>query len=126
RREDAGTLIAVNVSGNVITIEHQTDSALDFLSPPGLMVVNILGLPAGDYTIVSKEFSSGGFDSGGYLYPDQTTSFSIEEAPPTQQVDALYLPDIKHYFITASEQEKEEIRDYTIPVDAGFNAWPAD
>lgn len=126
RREDAGTLIAVNVSGNVITIEHQTDAALDSLSPPGVMVVNLPGLPAGNYTVVSKEFSSGGFDSGGYLYPDQTTSFSIKEAPPTLQVYALYLPDIKHYFITASEQEKEEIRDYAIPVDVGFNAWSAD
>lgn len=126
RREDAGTLIAINVSGNVITIEHQTDAGADFIPPGGLMTVNIPGLPAGDYTVVSKEFSSGGFDSGGYLYPDQTTSFSIDEAPPTQQVYALYLPDSKRYFITASEQEKEEIRGYAVPVDVGFNAWPAD
>src|SRR5690606_14506601 len=81
--------------------------------------------PAGDYTVQNKEFASGGYDSGGYLYPDLPTSISIAEAPPTQQVYALYLPEIKHYFITASEAEKEGIRNYTIPVDVGFNAWSA-
>jgi serine protease len=125
RREDAGTLIAVNVAGNVITIEHQTDHAAEFIPPGGMMVVNFPGLPAGDYTVQNKEFASGGFDSGGYLYPDLPTTINIAEAPPTQQVYALYLPEIKHYFITASEVEKEGIKNYTIPVDAGFNAWSA-
>lgn len=126
RREDSGTLIAVTVAGSVITIEHQTDAAVDFIPPGGLMVVQIPGLPAGDYTVENKEFASGGYDAGAYLYPDLPSSISIAEATPTQQVYALYLPDIKHYFITASEAEQDEIRDYTIPVDAGFNAWTAD
>lgn len=125
RREEPGTLIAVNVAGSIITIEHQADY-IPFIPPGGLMVVTIPGLPAGDYTVENREFVSGDYDAGGYLYPDLSSSISIAEAPPTQQVHALYLPDIKHYFITASEEEKEEIRSYTIPVDAGFNAWPAD
>lgn len=125
RREDAGTLIAVNVVGNVITIEHQTDAAADFIPPGGLMVVNFSGLPAGEYTVQNKEFASGGYGPGGYLYPDLPATISIAEAPPIQQVYALYLPDTKHYFITASDVEKELIKDFTIPVDVGFNAWAA-
>lgn len=125
RREDAGSLIAVNVAGSVITIEHQTDAGADFIPPLGLMVVNLPGLPAGEYTLENKEFASGGYDSAAYLYPDVPTTVVIEAAPPTQQVYALYLPDIKHYFITASDVEKELIKDFTIPVDVGFNAWAA-
>lgn len=125
RREDVGTLIAVNVAGSVITVEHQTDAGVDSIPPLGLMVVNLPGLPAGEYTVENKEFASGGYDSGAYLYPSQPTTVVVEEAPPTQQVYALYLPEIKHYFITASEVEKEGIRSYTIPVDVGFNAWSA-
>lgn len=126
RREDPGTLIAVNVAGGVITVEHQTDESLDSMSPAGLMVVTIPGLPAGNYRVENKEFSSGGYDVGAYLYPDLPTGISIEEAPPVQQVYALYLPKIKRYFITASEEEKEQMRYDSIPVDAGFNVWPAD
>src|SRR5690606_14692832 len=125
RREDAGSLIAVNVAGSVITIEHQTDAGVDSLSPLGSMVVNIPGLPAGEYTVENKEFASGGYDSGAKLYPDVPATVVIEAASPTQQVYALYLPDIKHYFITASDVEKELIKGFTIPVDVGFNAWAA-
>lgn len=125
RREDPGTLIAVNV-GSVITVEHQTDEALDSLSPAGLMVVTIPGLPAGNYSVHNKEFSSGGYDAGAYLYPDLPVGISIEEAAPTQPVHALYFPKIKRYFITASEEEKDQLRNESVPVDGGFNAWPAD
>lgn len=125
RREDPGTLIAVNVAGSVITVEHQTDF-IPFIPQGGLMVVTIPGLPAGAYTVENREFVGGDYVAGGYLYPDLPGSISIDEAPPTQRVYALYLQDNKRYFITASEEEREQIRFYSIPVDAGFNAWPAD
>ena len=125
RRGDPGSLVALNVTGSVITIEHQTDAAADFIPPGGSMIVTIPGLPAGNYTVENKEFASGG-SGAGYLYVDRPISISIEEGPATQPVHALYLPSIQHYFITASEQEREEIQSYTIAVDAGFNAWAAD
>jgi hypothetical protein len=47
RREHAETLIAVNVTGSVITIEHQTNY-IPFIPPRELMVVTIPGLSAGN------------------------------------------------------------------------------
>lgn len=128
-RTDAGTLRSIDVVGNVISIKHQTDVAVDSLTPTGLMIVNIPGLPPGNYTVKTQEFGSGGYDPGTSAYPELSTSLSIAEAPPSQPIHAFYLPTIGHYFLTASESERDELlrypNDYFL-VDAGFNAWPAD
>lgn len=120
--QDDGSLMAINVSGSVITIEHQPDDILEGLRPLRQMTVHIPGLPAGDYTVVNKELSSAGSDRQRISL---STRFTVEAAPPTQPVYALYRSS-KHYFITASEEEKEQIRNRAFPVDVGFNAWPAD
>src|SRR5690554_553649 len=111
----------IDVTGNIITVEFLSDR-VNFLAPMTYFEAEIQGLPAGEYKIVTSRRNS-----IGEVEKEDELLFTIHEAPPVEPVFAFFHSQKQHYFITIYEDERlSALANHWYPVDAGFNAWPAD
>ena len=114
--------VDINLSNNTITVDSISADYPECPLNPKL--ANIMGLPAGTYSVERKH-------QGNDFVDQSYGSLTVSAAPPTQPAFAFYNEGIKHYFITASTAEKNSLLGggggggWAI-VDNGFNAWPAD
>jgi len=115
-------VLGFSVEAGVITLELALGESL--IIPPSSSIstksISVTGLPAGTYSIYSKDLLSGLTGLLGQL--------TVSRSPPSLPVYALYHPDINHYFLTASTAQRDFLLQGNlgwIIVDDGFKAWPA-
>ena len=118
----------LDVRDNTIMIGYRSTPA-GFIPPEfSPLTVTIPGLPPGTYTAKTFHMSDSVDDSLDDILIDYTElEFTVAEAVETQHVYAFFHPSIEHYFVTASDDEADEVMDQTWEmVDFGFNVWGAD
>lgn len=128
--------IAIQVDGNAIIVDYAGQSTRFATSPPPEVNVQtrIEGLAPGDYVVkVFQNFSS---DSRGQHRLDNAEKepdwpLTVSDTPPALPVHAFYNAENRHYFITASDIERNGIFDGKagsnwIVLNEDFQVWPAE
>lgn len=98
---------------------------LVFSDPPqrsmceGSLTARTADLPPGNYTLTARS-------AAGVLLTESPFSFTIDAAPPTVAVHALYQGASNTFFVTASQADRTALltQDWQI-ADPGFLVWPA-
>lgn len=124
RNGGVGWPVNISIDGSTLTLEY---AAIDsgFVPEEVQVTTTVGGLSPGTYAV--KLFSRVG--STLEEFPTQT-SVSVASGGEAQQIYAFFNHHTGHYFITASEAERDGIvqgnaGDGWMTSDEGFNGWPA-
>lgn len=126
--ENDGTLetnvgiVGVHVEAGTVTLDHLANMTIFLACGYRFKTATVSGLPAGTYAIKARNLYPGDHS------PVLLGEFTVDPAPTAQPVYAFLHGGINHYFITASQTQRDFLLQnnlgWTI-VDEGFKAWPA-
>lgn len=115
-------IVGVHAEAGTVTLDHMANMTIFLACGYRFKTATVPGLPQGTYVIKARNLYSGDHS------PVLLGEFAVSPAPTAQPVYAFLHGGINHYFITASQTQRDFLRKNNLGwriVDEGFKAWPA-